>query len=85
MQSNRGDSRGDRQGNRRRLSTLRGQDIQTEARFTPGGTPSSLLVSRDYEDKPSAPAWGVNLSAKNLPELEQFRFDEQVAQLIPEA
>ena len=44
-------------------------------------TADAVFVSRDYEDSKSAPEWGINLSAKNLPEVEPFRFDEQVAAL----
>jgi hypothetical protein len=47
-------------------------------------TPDAVFVSRDYENRKSAPEWGVNLAVKNLPELEQFRFEEQVLPLMPE-
>jgi len=43
--------------------------------------PSPLLVSHDYEGKKSKPEWGLNLSAKNLPLLAQFAFDEVVQTL----
>lgn len=37
--------------------------------------PDGLFVSRDYGGElKSAPEWGVNLSRKNLPLLEEFRF-----------
>jgi hypothetical protein len=32
-----------------------------------------VFVSRDYVGKASAPEWGINLSAKNLPELGRYR------------
>ncbi|MBZ5538283.1 MAG: DUF4365 domain-containing protein [Acidobacteriia bacterium] len=35
-----------------------------------------LFVSRDYEDNESEPEWGLNLSEKNRPLLETFRFDQ---------
>lgn len=47
-------------------------------RSTKWEEPGSFLVSRDYKGKKSAPEWGINLSAKNLPNLEQYRFDNVV-------
>ena len=44
--------------------------------------PNALLVSRDYEGKQSKPEWGLNLSAKNLPLLANFRFDAVVESLM---
>ncbi len=45
-------------------------------------TPNTLLVSRDYEGKQSEPEWGINLSQKNLPILEQYRFDKVIQEII---
>lgn len=39
-------------------------------------SPNALFVSKDYEGKKSAPEWGVQLSKKNRPLLEPFRFAE---------
>lgn len=38
-------------------------------------SPNEVFVSRDYEGKASKPDWGINLSIKNLPMLDPFRFD----------
>ncbi len=43
--------------------------------------PNNLFVSRDYEGGKSEPEWGLNLSRKNLPLLEQFEFDKIVQNL----
>lgn len=43
--------------------------------------PTSLFVSREYEDKKSKPEWGLNLSRKNLVELEQYQFENMVEKL----
>jgi hypothetical protein len=43
--------------------------------------PDALLCSMDYEGKKSEPEWGIRLSARNLPLLERFAFEQQVAQL----
>ena len=43
--------------------------------------PSSLLVDREYEGKKSKPEWGLNLSIKNLPLLEEYAFQKMVAKL----
>lgn len=45
--------------------------------------PNELFVSRDYEgdDKKSKPEWGVNVSQKNMPVLEQYGFENVVRQL----
>jgi len=45
-------------------------------------TPNSVFVSRDYENLKSEKEWGMNISKKNLPELEQFRFESTVAKII---
>ena len=44
-------------------------------------TPNSLLVSRDYEGKASAPEWGLQLSKKNMPLLAPFAFELVVGTL----
>lgn len=44
-------------------------------------TPSSLLVDREYEGKKSKPEWGLNLSIKNMPLLEEYVFPNMVAKL----
>ena len=36
-------------------------------------TPNALTVSRDYEGLPSKPEWGLNLSGKTMPLLEEYR------------
>ena len=43
--------------------------------------PNSLLVDRDYEGLKSEPDWGINLSKKNLPRLEPYRFGLQIEKL----
>jgi hypothetical protein len=43
--------------------------------------PDSLLVSRDYEGKKSAPEWGLQLSRKNLPLLSPYAFERVVGTL----
>jgi hypothetical protein len=43
--------------------------------------PNALFVSRDYEGKKSKPEWGLNLSAKNFPLLDSYRFDNAFAAL----
>ena len=48
-----------------------------------GDTPDALLASRD-DDKPgqtSKPEWGINISAKNLPLLEESAFEKMVGRL----
>lgn len=39
--------------------------------------PNEVFVSRDYEQEgqKSKAEWGINLSKKNLPELEVYRFE----------
>ncbi len=44
-------------------------------------SPNALLVDREYEGKKSAPEWGINLSKKNLPLLEPYRFGTAIAEL----
>lgn len=44
--------------------------------------PNALFVSRDYgEGKKSAPEWGINLSAKNIPLLKQYDFSNSLSLL----
>ncbi|RKZ26168.1 DUF4365 domain-containing protein, partial [bacterium] len=43
--------------------------------------PNSLLVNHDYIEKKSEPEWGLNISKKNLPLLEEFCFDKIVEKL----
>ena len=40
--------------------------------------PNRLFVSRDYIGKKSKPEWGLNLSKRNLPLLDQYEFDKAV-------
>jgi hypothetical protein len=42
----------------------------------------SLLVGRDYEGLKSKPEWGINVSRKNLPLLEVYRFEQVVLPLL---
>jgi hypothetical protein len=45
-------------------------------------SPNALLVDRDYVGKKSKPEWGLNLSKKHMPELEdRFAFSSMVSQL----
>ena len=44
-------------------------------------SPNSLLVDREYEGKKSNPEWGLNLSAKNMPLLEEYVFHKMVAKI----
>ena len=37
---------------------------------------NNLFVGRDYEGLKSKPEWGLNISKKNMPELEKFKFDQ---------
>jgi hypothetical protein len=42
-------------------------------------SPNALFVDRDYgSDRKSAPEWGMNLSVRNLPLLEPYRFNSFV-------
>ncbi len=43
--------------------------------------PNALLASRDFVGKKSPPAWGINLSRKNMPLLEAYAFDRVVEKL----
>lgn len=44
--------------------------------------PNSVFVSRDYEGLKSEKEWGINLSRKNMPDLECFRFERTVKHII---
>jgi hypothetical protein len=43
--------------------------------------PDALLVDREYEGKRSKPEWGINLSRKNLPLLNSYRFSDIIVGL----
>ena len=43
---------------------------------------SKLLVYHAYEGKKSAPEYGVNLSARNQRELEQYKLDKMLEKII---
>ena len=43
--------------------------------------PNLLFVNHDYEGRKSKPEWGLNLSKRNLPLLEEYRFDLQRQEL----
>lgn len=43
--------------------------------------PSPLLVDRDFVGKASAPEWGISISGKSRPLLEEFSFGRQAATL----
>ena len=43
--------------------------------------PNALLRDRDYEGKQSDPEWGINVSKKNWPLLEQYAFERMVSVL----
>lgn len=45
-------------------------------------SPNALLVDRDYENGKSKPEWGVSLSARNLPLLAPYRFDNVIQSLM---
>lgn len=47
-------------------------------------TPSTLFVDRQYIGQKSHPEWGLNLSKKNRAELEQYRFERTVAEILAE-
>jgi hypothetical protein len=42
---------------------------------------SKIFVSRDYEGLKSDPEWGLNVSRKNAPALQPFRFENTVESL----
>lgn len=43
--------------------------------------PNPLLVSREYEGLKSAPEWGINISRKNQPLLDIYRFERVIETL----
>ena len=43
--------------------------------------PDALLVDREYEGMHSKPEWGINLSRKNLPLLNAYRFADMIVEL----
>ena len=45
-------------------------------------SPNELLVDREYEGRKSKPEYGINLSAKNMPLLVQYQFDQVVKRLL---
>ena len=40
------------------------------------GRPTDLLVSRDYPGLKSKPEWGINISGKNMSELQTYHLDD---------
>lgn len=44
--------------------------------------PTAALVDRPYVGKKSKPEFGLNISPKHLPELEQYRFAQVVSELV---
>ncbi len=42
---------------------------------------SSLFVDRHYEGKKSKAEWGINISEKNIPRLEPYKFENMVGKL----
>lgn len=47
-------------------------------------SPTALLVSRDYVGLKSDEEWGINVSKRNKPLLEPYRFDHTIAVLSKE-
>lgn len=43
--------------------------------------PNALLKDKDYEGLKSAPEWGLQLSQKNLPLLQEYDFDKVVIKI----
>lgn len=43
---------------------------------------NDVFVSRDYEGLISDPEWGINISGKNLPELERYRFEKTISMIL---
>ncbi|MEA4926627.1 MAG: DUF4365 domain-containing protein [Syntrophomonadaceae bacterium] len=43
--------------------------------------PNDLFRDREYKDKKSKPEWGLNISRRNLPILQQYPFDSFINQL----
>lgn len=45
--------------------------------------PNNVFVNREYgEDKISDPEWGLNISKKNMPAIEPYRFEKMIESLI---
>ncbi|MFJ8531678.1 hypothetical protein [Bacillus sp. NPDC094106] len=44
--------------------------------------PNGVFVSRDYEGLKTEPEWGINISEKNLPELERYRFEKTMSMML---
>ncbi|PMR71718.1 hypothetical protein [Halomonas heilongjiangensis] len=44
-------------------------------------SPNSMFVERNYEGLKSKPEWGLNISYKNMPSLESYRFESSVERL----
>jgi hypothetical protein len=44
-------------------------------------SPDSVFVERNYEGLKSKPEWGLNISKKNMPVLEQYAFESTVQRL----
>lgn len=44
--------------------------------------PSTLFVSREYEGLKSKPEWGLNISKRNMPALEPYRFETTVKAIM---
>ena len=42
----------------------------------------SLFVFHEYRDKKSPPEYGLNLSQKNLPKLDQFKFERVIEEFL---
>jgi hypothetical protein len=48
-------------------------------------SPSALLVGRDYPGLKSRPEWGIRLSARTRPMLDDYRFDVAILPLCADA
>ena len=44
--------------------------------------PNKLFVSRDYKGKKSVPEFGINLSEKNLPKLNEFLLEKTIENIL---
>lgn len=47
--------------------------------------PNGVFVERTYEGLKSKPEWGLNISTKNMPILEEYLFETTVDRLVHEA
>ena len=45
-------------------------------------TPNNIFVERNYEGLKSKPEWGINISQKNMIELEKYKFELTVNKII---